>query len=180
MRLMKDDAVAVLVDLQEKMVPPVQQPEELLKNCVTLMKGLQALEVPILPLRQYPKGLGQLVPPIVEALGPHTPFDKVSFSGYGAQGFPQALEQLGRRTVLLFGIETHICVLQTALDLLDQGYRVAIVCDCVSSRRTRDHEIALRRAEQNGAQLVTMEGLLFELVERAGSPTFKTISSLVK
>lgn len=180
MRLIKDNSMAILVDLQERMVPPVQQPEELVKSCITLMEGLKALEVPILALRQYPKGLGDLVAPIKDALGPHTPFDKVTFSGFGAPGLPEALEALHKDTVILFGIETHICVLQTALDLLSAGYKVVLVCDCVSSRRPYDKEVALRRALHSGAQLVTMESLLFELVERAGSDVFKKISALVK
>ncbi|MGI6030110.1 MAG: hydrolase [Eubacteriales bacterium] len=180
MRIKVEDTLLLVVDIQEKLVPAIWKKEELVRNCGILIEGLRALEVPMLVTQQYTRGLGETIPEIAEKLGDFTPIDKTSFSCCGAEGFWEALEATGRKTVLLCGMETHICVLQTALDLLEKGYQVLMVEDCLSSRREEDKKMGMWRAVQAGAQPTTYESVLFELLGKAGSPAFKTISRLIR
>jgi nicotinamidase-related amidase len=140
--------------------------------------------LPIILTQQYTKGLGETVPVILEALDTTgSPFDKIektSFSCYGEPTFVTALEQTLRKTVILCGIETHVCVQQTALDLLENGYMVYLIHDCVSSRSNNDKKYAQRRIGEAGAVGTTYEALLFELCVSAKAPEFKAISALVK
>lgn len=180
MRLNREDAVLVLVDFQERLMPAMKGNEELEATIVKLVKGCQILDVPILITQQYTKGLGPTVEPIREALGSFDPIEKTIFSAMGELAFLSALEQTGRKTVILAGIEAHVCVLQTALDLLDQEYQVFLVMDGVASRSNSDKKYAQRRITEAGAIGTTYESVLFELLKGAKEPGFKEISNLVK
>lgn len=179
-RLNAQDAILVLVDFQEKLLPVMDGREALIDTVVRLVRGFRALELPILVTQQYTKGLGETDPEIREALGAFEPIEKTSFSCAGEPAFLAALRASGRRTVVLAGIETHICVAQTALSLLDLGFSVFLVEDAVSSRRILDKEAALRRMVQAGARPVTYEAALFELLGHAKATAFKEISGIVK
>lgn len=180
MRILCEDTAALLIDVQERLLPVVSKPEETLALTTRLIKGLNILEVPVIPVRQYPKGLGDYPQELREVLGEYVPSDKLSFSAWETEEIARRIEALGKKTLLVFGMEAHICVLQTVIDLIAAGYQVVLVTDCVDSRKPADLAIALCRAEQEGTLLTTSESLLFELQRRAGTDTFKQISALIK
>lgn len=183
MRILSRETAALFVDFQERLLPVIHEGEEVTRRSAMLLRGLNALEVPVVFPRQYPKGLGDIVPEIKEAALPYTPMDKLSFSALGEEeiGYQfRALRAQGRKTVLVCGVEAHVCVLQSAIDLKDRGFHVVLVTDCTGSRYPLDKKIALKRAVQEGIYLTTAESILFELTERAGTDVFKVISKLVK
>lgn len=180
MRAYIEDSVVILVDIQERLVPAMYRGEETVKSCVSFIRGLQILEVPILAARQYPKGLGDLVEPIREALGDYETYDKMTFSVYGDPKMKERLREMGRKNIFIFGIETHICVLQSVIDLQNDGYQVYLVSDCATTRKETDHQMAIERALAEGALVTTREAALYELLREAGSDQFKQISKLVK
>lgn len=180
MKCTTEQSMALLIDVQDRLVPALHKGEKMVRQCAKLIQGLNTIGVPILVARQYPKGLGDTVAELREVLRVHEPLDKLSFSVCGEEENNKAIRETGRNTILIFGAEAHVCVLQTVLDLISQGYRVVLVCDCISSRSSYDMEMALRRAKQEGARLSTMEAVLFELLQRAGSDQFKAVSKLVK
>lgn len=172
-------AQTVVIDLQERILPAMSDPDQLLHRSVQLIKGLKILGVPILTTQQYTKGLGDTVLPVRQALGSFSPIEKMSFDCLAEQNFCNALD-VNRSDVIVCGIETHICVQQTILSLIERGFRVFLAADAVDSRNPFDKEIALRRIIQEGAKLATVESLLFELLKKAGGEKFKSISRLVK
>lgn len=177
--LMSSDETALLVvDMQEKLVRHVIEPERLIWNVRRLIDGAQAIGLPVAASEQYPQGLGPTTAELAARLG--TIPAKLEFSCTGCGDVMQALESAGRTKVLVCGIEAHVCVLQTALDLLAAGYRVYVATDAISARFAHDYETALRRMESCGASLVTTEMALFEWCRVAGTPEFKKISALVK
>jgi len=180
MRLDAHHCMALCIDIQERLFSHIHAHEELADRCVRLIKGLRVLNIPITVTEQYVKGLGPTIVPIREALGEHEPLEKMTFSCCGVQAIEAAVLGARRHQVIVFGIETHICVLQTVLDLLAQGQTVVVVEDCVSSRSANDKRVAIDRMRQQGAIITTMESLLFELLRAAGTDTFKAISAIVK
>jgi len=180
MRILKDDAIAVVVDIQERLLPHIHQWELTLQNCLKLIDGLQVLSVPMLVTQQYTKGLGNTDPSIVNIITGFSHIEKITFSCCGEPAFTEKLSALGKKNVILCGIESHVCVLQTCLDLIDAGYNPVVVEDCVSSRKPNDKTIAIERMRQEGARITTLESILFELTKCAGTETFKSISKLVR
>lgn len=180
MRILKEQTVALVIDIQERLFPVIAQNEALLKNTHILIKGLQALEIPLLITEQYRKGLGETLPEIQAHFQPFKMTEKTSFSCCDDARFMVELEQLSKPNVLICGIESHVCVLQTVLDLLANGFVPVVVEDCVSSRKLSDKETALHRMRQEGAIVTTCESILFELARVSGTEAFKTISKLVK
>ncbi len=180
MRIKTEDAIAIAIDFQEKLMPAIKNREEVLKNSSILLRGLKALEVPVLVTQQYTKGLGESVEEIKDALGDFTPFDKITFSVYQNAGVREALEMSGRKNVIICGTEAHVCVLQSVIDLREAGYNVVLVEDCIGSRRKDNKKTGVQRALSEGALLTSYEAILFELTQTAKSPCFKTISNLVK
>jgi nicotinamidase-related amidase len=176
----KEDVIAVVVDIQERLFPHIHEHQQLSENLVKLIKGLKILNVPMIVTQQYTRGLGQTIPPVAEALGEFEPLEKLTFSCYGDPDFVNVLNDSGKNHIILAGIETHVCVLQTAMDLLDIGYEVIIIEDCVSSRRLNDKQVALKRMRDDGVIITTCESILFELLKVAGTEEFKAISQLVK
>ena len=180
MRLTPENTIAVCVDYQERLMPAMSGKEELESQTVKLIRGMKALGVPAVVTQQYTKGLGKTVEPLHHVLGEYEPFEKLTFGGYETEAIRKAIDGAGRENVLVFGTETHICVLQTALGLKDAGYRVMMVDDCCGSRRQADKESGLRRAMCEGVCVSCSETVLFELTAIAGTETFKVISGLVK
>lgn len=180
MRIHLDNTIAVCIDIQERLFPHIHNHEELEKNCKILLNGFNVLEAPVIVTEQYVKGLGPSIPAIQGLINSHSKFEKISFSCCGEDAFIEELVKSKRKNVILFGIETHVCVLQTAIDLISRGWQVIVVADCVSSRKQFDKEIALRRLEKEGVLLTTYESILLELCKEAGSDTFKAISKLIK
>jgi nicotinamidase-related amidase len=144
-----------------------------------LVEACRALDVPVIGSEQYPKGLGPTVEPLAGLLG-ETPAAKNSFSCARDGGIRESISTAGRSQVVVTGIETHVCVLSTALDLIEAGYRVHVPHDAVNSRRAADKHWALERMQSAGAQITSTESTLFELVERCDTPDFKTVAKLVK
>ncbi|MFN8578982.1 MAG: hydrolase [Candidatus Sericytochromatia bacterium] len=181
MRILKDDTLAVVIDIQERLFPHIYEHDKLLENCIKLISGLQTLEIPLVITEQYTKGLGFTLEPIIKQLeNSYKPIEKIDFSCYGSEDFAQILKKYNKRNIIIFGIETHVCVLQTTLDLLENGYNPIIIEDCVSSRKINDKNIAINRMRQEGAIISSLESILFELCRKAGSDNFKSISKLVK
>jgi nicotinamidase-related amidase len=180
MRILLEDTAAVCVDIQEKFTKIIYKFDEILKNAQKLIDGLNVLEVPIVVTEQYPKGLGYTIPEIKKHLNEYNPIEKLAFSCCGSDEFCNELKKTGKKNVILFGIETHVCVLQTVLDLLEMGYQPVLVEDCVSSRKKSDRKTAMNRMQQEGAIITSSESILFELSRIAGTKKFKQISNLVK
>lgn len=179
MRILAEDTSCIVIDYQEKILPAMTGREELIGNSVTLLKGLKLLEIPMLLTTQYAKGLGNNIPAITEAIGSEEAIDKTSFSAYETESFYNALDK-SKKNVIICGIEAHICVLQTAIDLKAAGFNPIIVADCVSSRTEQNLALGLKRAEQEGVLITSKEAILFELTRKAGGPVFKQISALIK
>lgn len=179
-RMSLDQAALVVVDLQQKLLPVIHAPDAVVGQVAKLIRGCVALGVPMIVTEQYPQGLGPTVEAIRAVLPARTPtVSKVKFSAC-VEDVRRWLAESGRRTVLLAGIESHVCVMQTALDLLESGYVVAVVADAIGSRRTTDHEIGLRRMMQAGVVPVSVEMALLELVHEAGTTRFKAILPVIK
>ena len=180
MAILKEQTLAIAIDLQERLVPVMHEAEFLMRRAEILTQGLHILDVPIFITRQYPKGLGDTLPSITNAAPKATTYDKIDYSVYRDSAIQEAIDATNKKTIILYGVEAHICVLQTALDLKEAGYHVYVVVDACASRHTYDRDIAWRRLEQEGIVLTTSESLLFALLGRAGSEEFKTISKLIK
>ena len=177
MKITPENATALIIDLQEKIVPAVAEPERLLARTRFLLDGLAVFDVPVVSTRQYPKGLGETLPEIVEAMKNATVFDKTTFSCLATDEIRAAFAADPRPNGILAGIEAHICVLQTALDLLELGKNVYWVADCVSSRNPFDAQIAFERAVRAGVVPTTAESLLFELTQIAGTPQISKLAT---
>jgi nicotinamidase-related amidase len=178
--LSRDNSLLVVVDIQEKLLPAIPVRESLIESCRMLLQGAKLLRVPIAATEQYPRGLGPIVPEIRQLLDGNAA-EKVRFSCAECLRWPTAAERDDQRwQVVLCGMEAHVCVLQTALDLLAAGYRVYIPADAVASRRKLDWKIGLERMSSAGATITTIESVLFEWCEVSGTPEFKEISRLIK
>lgn len=182
-RLKRDNALLAVIDVQEKFAAAIEDFGEMQKNVERLIRGCHLLGVPAAVTEQYPKGLGETVGGVkktIEETYAARPVQKMSFSSHGCTEFSDQLEKAGRKQILLAGIEAHVCIWQTAIDLLDAGFAVFVVADAVSSRSARNRDIALRRLEQEGAKLTSTEMALFEMTVQAGTDEFKAISRLVR
>ncbi len=179
-RISRTHSALLLVDLQEKLVPAIARNEQVVRNCTRLVQGAGLLKVPVFATEQYPRGLGRTLPAVAAAVPGFAPFEKVAFSACGAEGFMPALKAGGAGDVIICGIEAHVCVMQTCLDLLAEAYGVFVVADAVGSRSPEDYQLALERMRGAGAIIVSTEMVLFELLERAGTDEFKAMLSLIR
>ncbi len=180
-RLLHPEATAlIVVDVQERFRSAIAEFEAMAAGCVKLVRAFRFLDLPILVTEQYPKGLGHTAGELKEALGPTEIPEKTAFSSMGCSGVPERLQALGAQSLLVCGIETHVCVQQTVHDLLAAGYPVHVAVDAVQSRRASDREIALRRMESAGTILTTTEMAAFELLADARHPRFKEVQALFK
>src|SRR4030042_2579699 len=181
-RIQREDAVLLVVDVQDVLMKKMEQgvAANVIRNIRPLLPFAQKMAIPVLITEQYPKGLGPTVSEIKMELGSVFPIEKVSFSCCGVDTFNERLNQTGRKQVILTGIETHVCVLQTAGDLIQIGYEVHAVADALCSRRKLDWETALRWMEKKGAMISTTEIIAFQLLKRAGTKEFRGLSKLLK
>lgn len=176
MRIEREHTVAIVVDYQEKLVPVMNEKEQLIHNSEILLKGLKILDIPMYITQQYTKGLGMSIPEIQEAVETTEYIDKIAFTAYDAVKW----KLRGKKYVIVCGIEAHICVLQTVIDLKAAGFVPVLVADCISSRKESDKQVAIERARQEGAIVTTYESLLFELLKVAGTDTSKQIQRLIR
>ena len=174
--LRRDSTLLVVVDAQEAFRPAVLDFDRVITNTAVLIQGARALDVPVVVTEQYPKGLGRTVPEVAEHLNGVEPIEKTCFSAAAADGFDPG----GREQVLVCGIESHVCVSQTAHDLLERGLEVHVARDAVTSRTEENREVGLRKMEHAGAVITSVEAALFELLGAAGGDEFKTVQRLVK
>lgn len=179
--LLDPRATALLVvDVQERFRSVIPEFGPMAAACACLVRAFRLLELPVFLTEQYPKGLGRTVPEVKAAVGEAEIPEKTAFSSFGCAGFPEKLSASGARVVLLCGIEAHVCVSQTAHDLLAAGYQVQVAVDAVQSRRASDREVAFRKMERAGAVLTTSELAAFELLVDAKHPKFKEVQALFK
>jgi len=180
MRILREDCTGLIIDIQERLFPVIAENKTLLSNCIRLTEGLRILNVPIAVTQQYSKGLGPTVNEISSLFQPFLFLEKNTFSCLDEAKYLAYLQQSGKKSVLICGIESHVCVLQTAIDLKESGYNPVVIADCISSRQLSEKQTALNRFYQEGIMVSTVEAILFELTRSASAIEFKAISMLVK
>jgi nicotinamidase-related amidase len=180
--LLSDSCALVVVDIQEKLLPPIYQKEQLVKNSQLLIRLAGILKIPALVTTQYAKGLGETLPEIISLLPETQPIDKQMFSCFGSDQFCSSLKRLpgNRNTLLLCGMESHICVMQTALAALNEGYIVHVASDAVSSRTEWNWKIGLDRMRAAGAVISSTEMMIYELLRSSGAPAFRELLPYLK
>lgn len=181
MRILAEDTMALIIDYQEKLMPVIYNDQELSHRSEILIKGLKTLGIPMITTQQYTRGIGMTIPTIMEAIGDDFDYyDKVTFSCGDDPQILEEVEKLGKKNIIICGIEAHICVLQTVIDFIEKGYHVILVENCIGSRKESDRVTAIQRAISEGATITTYESILFELTRTAKHEAFKTISKLIK
>lgn len=180
-KLLKPEKTALLIiDIQKRILPVINNHQLVVDNTLKLIKGFKVLSLPIYFTEQYPKGLGPTTRSISDELGDLKPFDKMSFSCSGAGELFTEFKKKNLSQIVVCGIEAHVCVQQTVLDLIESGIQVNLAADAVSSRKEIDYRTALERMRDHTAEITTTESILFELLNICGTPQFKEISKLVK
>jgi nicotinamidase-related amidase len=181
MRILAADTMALVIDFQEKLMPVINHAEDVLHNSEILIRGLKILGVPLLATQQYTEGLGMTVNVIREVMGEDfTDYEKTTFSCADDAKIMTVIERMNRKNIIVCGVEAHICVLQTVIDLIEIGYNVILVTDCIGSRKEKDYEAAISRAVKEGAIPTTCEAILFELTRISQTSVFKEILNLIK
>ena len=175
----QENSIFLIIDVQEKLVNMLT--DVIVKeSAIKLAKTAQILDIPVIISEQYPKGLGQTISDIKDVCTVADYLEKTSFSICNQEGFLDLLKSKNKKQVILFGIETHICVLQTAFDLVNNGYEVFIVKDACGSRNQENKDLALNRMQQNGIQILSLEMVLFELLKSSKHEKFKEVQALIK
>jgi len=175
-----EDTVLVIIDIQDKLFRVIHEKDSLSANTVKLVKGIRLLDIPVIVTEQNPAGLGSTLPEIMSLLPDIEPITKFDFSCCKEEAFLRKLDEQKRSQIILCGIETHICVYQTAVELADMDYEVQIATDCVSSRTINNRDTALSRMELEGIMPTSTEMILFEILGTAKHEKFKEISALIK
>ena len=178
--LSTENSILFIIDVQDKLVQMLKNSEEIAGNNCILSKAANILNVPVIVSEQYPKGLGSTIVDVLSNIEDSNIFEKTSFSALKEYSIKTKLESLNRKKIILTGIETHICVYQTARELLDAGYEVYVVKNAVSSRKTKDYKTALELMRDYGAKLTCIETVLFEWLGSSKHPNFKEIQALIK
>lgn len=179
--LERNDTIVVLIDFQEKLMRAMSDKEDLIKSAEKLVKGSVILDLPILWTEQNPKGLGKTIPEVSQHLGAYgPPYEKMAFSACGESDFVSKLKEMNKKQALIAGIESHVCVYQTAADLIGMGYEVQVVADCTSSRKLADRALGWERVKGLGGTLTSVEMALFELLKRAEGEEFKKMLPVIK
>jgi len=191
-RLRKENAVMLMIDVQEKLLPVISGKDEIVRNTIKLLKAAEVLEIPMLYTEQYPKGLGGTVSPLLESLpAAAVRYEKNTFSCCDESGFHEKLTGLGRSLtvgaaglnpalLVVFGIESHICVLSTVMDLLSQGIKTVIAADACGSRNPCNHNLAMDEARACGASVLPIESIIYHMIGRSGTQEFKTMLPFFK
>lgn len=177
--LRHEDTIALVIDYQQRLVDIMQHGESVTAEIQRIVQGMKMLDLPVLATEQYPQGLGPTVPQVAELLDSEFLSQKMTFSCCGISPFMDTLKDFGRKQVVAVGIETHVCVLQTVLDLLANGYQVHIPVGATCSRSDANRDNALNRMERAGAILTNTESVLFELLVEAGTEDFKKVRKLI-
>ena len=180
MLIKPDKSSLLVVDIQEKLAPAMSDIEGVVENTSILLQAAKRLSIPCLVSEQYPQGLGKTLESLQELFDDTARVDKVNFSCMGDEGFAKRFGALNKQQAVIVGIEAHVCVLQTAMDLLAENVQVFVVADATSSRKPESHSMALHRLSGAGAEIVTTEMVLFEWMGKAGTPEFKDLSKLIK
>ena len=175
-----DQTALLIIDVQDRLYQAMVEKELLAERIEKLIRGIRALGIPMIATEQYPQGIGPTIAPVAALLAGVPIISKLSFSCCNDPGFFETFKALNRRQVIIAGIECHVCVYQTTLDLLDQGYDVQIVADGVSSRTAWSRDVGLQRLRDEGARLTSTEMVLFELLKTAGAEKFREISQIIK
>jgi nicotinamidase-related amidase len=178
--LKTENTVLVIIDIQEKLARIMNDLEQTVKNMQTFIRGIQVFNIPVIVTEQYPQGLGKTIPEIAGLLPEAQPIPKVHFSCCDNEDFMRALQATGRKQVLLSGIECHVCVYQTAVDLLKANYEVYAVADTITTRIPENKAIGLNLMNSRGAVITSSETVLFELLKVAEGDNFKAISRIVR
>lgn len=178
--LYAEKTVLLIIDVQDRLYKAMHDKEAVAERLEKLIQGARTLGIPVIATEQYPRGIGPTIPKIAKALEGVPIISKLHFSCCGDPVFSDAFRALGRRQVVIAGIECHVCVYQTAMDLLDGGWEVQIVADGVSSRTAWNRDIGLQRLRDEGAKITSTEIVLFELLKTAGAEKFKEISQIIK
>ncbi len=181
-RLDPDRAMLLVIDIQEKLLPLIDGRERIVNRSRTLLQGAKLFDLPILVTEQYPKGIGQTVPELANVLATTSAerLEKTTFSCCGDDAIRSALRRIDRDQIIICGIEAHVCVQQTALDLLMMDYQVNICADAAGSRTQLDYDVAMERMRHAGAHVTTAESVLFELCNACGTERFKKMLELIK
>jgi len=180
MRITKEKTAGLIIDIQERLFPAMFEKEILLKNCLTLIQGLTELNLPLITTQQYTRGLGETLPEIQTAIPDFSFIEKRDFSCCDEPVVAGKLKEMEAKNIIICGIESHVCVLQTAVDLKEAGFNPIVVMDCVSSRTKENIELAKERFRYEGILMTSYESILFELTRSSGAMEFKAISKLVK
>jgi nicotinamidase-related amidase len=180
--LVADECALVVIDIQEKLLPPIFNKEALVKNTQLLIHAAQILEIPILVTTQYSRGLGATVPEIASLVPEVTPIDKLEFSCFGKDTFCSAVRTLpgNRTTMLVCGMEAHICIAQTVFAALEQGYLVHVASDAIGSRHEWNWQVGLERMQTAGAVISSTEMMIYELLRKSGTSQFKELLQYIK
>ena len=178
--LEKNDAVFVIVDIQERLAAVMSERKKVVDNCLHLIELTKLLDIPVILNEQYPKGLGPTVSEIKEAIQPYEPLEKLTFSCCKGPAFTDKLAAAGRKKIILVGMETHVCVLQTCIGLLKEGYAVHAVSDAICSRTRDNFQTAIEFMRDAGAVITCTETVLFQLLEKAGTEEFRIIAKRIK
>ncbi len=180
MRITRQNTAGLVIDIQERLFPVMWEKEKLLKNCQLLIKGLNELDIPVTVTQQYSRGLGETVEGIKSAFPEFHFIEKREFSCCDEPSVSEILNELKAKNVILCGIESHVCVLQTAIDLKENGFNPVVVIDCISSRSPESIKWAVERFRFEHILMTSVESILFELTRSSKAPEFKAISNLVK
>ncbi len=180
MLIRAEDSALVVIDMQERLVPAMQAPAATIRNARRLIAAAREMDVPVLLTEQYPKGLGATVREIAEAAGPAPILEKMHFSCMEDADFAAAFRTLGRRQAVIAGMEAHICVVQTAASLIEEGYEIFVVSDATASRTLESELACIARLSACGAGIVTTEMVVFEWLGKAGTADFKALLPLIK
>lgn len=175
MLINRNDSCLLIIDVQERLAPAMDEPRKVIDGCARLLKGARILNVPSIVTEQYPKGLGATLFDVREAAPDDAFFTKISLSAVAEDGFMQKLDALNKKQVVIAGIEEHICVLQTAVELKEKGFDVFVVADACGSRVPESEKYAEDRLKSENIALVTIEMVLFEWLRVAGTPEFKEV-----
>jgi len=180
MRITKENTIGLIIDIQERLFPAMWEKETLLKNTLVLIQGLTELKLPLIITQQYTKGLGETIPEIKSVIPDFSFIEKRDFSCCDEPVVMDKLREPGAKNIIICGIESHVCVLQTAVDLKGAGFNPIVVVDCISSRTRESIETAKDRFRYEGILMTSYESILFELTRSSAAPEFKAISKLVK
>lgn len=180
LRIDRNSACLLLVDIQERLLPAVARSQRIQDRATLAARAASILGLPVFATEQYRKGLGVTIPGLAAEIPSFAPVEKLDFSAWRVPALQAQIAASGRKQVLLAGIECHVCILQTGLDLIASGYQVFVLQDATGSRSDSDWQLGIDRMRSAGAVIVSTEMAIFELLGRAGTPEFKAILGLIK